>query len=92
MIIFALLAISICSTSAILSVIKKRCKCTRRFLLMIVSILISVAFGVALSFAESFGMGRWSILFYSLCIFGLQYVVSQEVLDSIVKKLVDKVG
>ena len=89
----ALFIISILGTASLLSALKKGCECKwHKALYWLVAMLCSVMFALGLYLCDDCNMGRWAVVVYTLAVYGLQYAVSQEVLDTVLKNFLNKLG
>lgn len=89
----SLLIISILATAALISVVKKTCSCKlHKFLVWLIAAVCSVLFGIGLYLCNDMDMGKWAIPVYSVVVYALQFVVSQEALDAVVTKFINKLG
>lgn len=83
----ALFALFIIIVSAMMSVLKKKFRNTKRNIWWLVALLLSFIFSIGLERSNDFGMGYYSIILYTMGIYAIQYFVSQKMLDRLVKKL-----
>lgn len=88
-----LLIVGILATSSILTTLKKQHRFKfHKYLLWIFAFMLSLVFGIGLWLSNDYGMGKWAIVFYTLVVYGLQFSVSQEILDKAVNAFLDKAG
>ena len=83
----ALFALFIIIVSAMMSVLKKKFRNTKRNIWWFIALLLSFIFSIGLERSNDFSMGYYSIILYTMGIYAIQYFVSQKMLDRLVKKL-----
>lgn len=83
----ALFALFIIIVSAMMSVLKKKFRNTKRNIWWFIALLLSLVFSIGLERSNDFSMGCYSIILYTMGIYAIQYFVSQKMLDRLVKKL-----
>ena len=52
------------------------------------ALVISLLMSYGLHKSNDFGMGMWSVFIYTMCIYSLQYFVSQKVIDKFINRLI----